>query len=57
LGVPDYKLPEGFTPERRTVRPEPGLAVFFPSYVFHSTLPYEGEGERLGIAFDVYPEG
>jgi Flp pilus assembly protein TadD len=56
LGVPDYPLPVGFAPERRGIFPAPGLAAFFPSYVFHSTRPYESEGERLGIAFDVYPE-
>jgi tetratricopeptide (TPR) repeat protein len=55
-GVPDYPLPAGFVPERQAFYPEPGLALFFPSYVYHATLPYEGEGERLGVAFDVYPE-
>ena len=57
FGRPDCKLPEGFKPPTSAVRPEPGLAVFFPSYLFHGTIPFKGEDERIGIAFDVYPEG
>ncbi len=57
FGRPDCKLPVGFEPPTSAVRPEPGLAVFFPSYLFHGTIPFKGEEERVGIAFDVYPEG
>ena len=56
FGRPDCKLPEGFEPPLRAVMPEPGLAVFFPSYLFHGTIPFRGDEERIGIAFDVYPE-
>lgn len=56
FGRPDCKLPEGFEPPVSAVMPEPGLAVFFPSYLFHGTIPFRGEEERVGIAFDVYPE-
>jgi uncharacterized protein (TIGR02466 family) len=43
-------------PERLLrVRPEPGLMLFFPSYLFHRTLPYRGEGERISISFDLGP--
>ena len=34
--------------------PEPGLALLFPSYFFHGTIPFSGRQERIGIAFDVY---
>ena len=38
-----------------TVRqPKSGMALMFPSYFFHGTIPFEGDGERIGIAFDVY---
>jgi hypothetical protein len=29
--------------------------LFFPSYLFHRTLPYRGEGERISISFDLGP--
>jgi len=57
FGRPDCKLREGFEPPLSAVKPEPGLAAFFPSYLFHGTIPFEGDEERVGIAFDVYPTG
>lgn len=42
-------------PPRRIVRPEPGRLVLFPSYLWHETLPFPGEGTRLTAAFDVVP--
>lgn len=38
------------------VKPEPGLLVLFPSYMWHGTVPFDGEEERLTIAFDLVPE-
>jgi hypothetical protein len=35
------------------VRPEPGRLVMFPSYMWHGTIPFTGDGHRLSIAFDV----
>lgn len=55
FGKPDYVLPDGFVPQMTAVRPEEGVAVFFPSYFFHGTIPFTGSEERIGIAFDVYP--
>ena len=40
-------------PPRRIVRPEPGRLVLFPSYLWHGTLPFPGDGTRLTAAFDV----
>lgn len=39
------------------VKPEPGLLVLFPSYLWHGTVPFAGEqdAERITIAFDVLP--
>ncbi|MFM5895768.1 MAG: putative 2OG-Fe(II) oxygenase [Novosphingobium sp.] len=36
----------------RTVAPEPGRLVVFPSTMWHATVPFEA-GERLVIAFDI----
>ena len=37
------------------VRPEPGRLVLFPSYMWHGTVPFTGDDERLSIAFDIVP--
>lgn len=46
-GVPDAAL--------RWVEPEEGLLLLFPSYLFHRTLPFRGEGERISLSFDLEP--
>jgi uncharacterized protein (TIGR02466 family) len=42
-------------PPVRSVRPEAGLMVLFPSYFYHHTVPFEAEGTRISIAFDLMP--
>jgi tetratricopeptide (TPR) repeat protein len=37
------------------VRPETGLLVLFPSYMWHGTVPFEGPDSRLTVAFDLVP--
>ena len=56
FGRPDHDVPEGSTFRYVSLPPRAGTALLFPSYVFHGTLPFEGPGERIGIAFDAYPE-
>jgi len=56
FGRPDYVMPDGFEPNVTAVKPEEGAALFFPSYYFHGTIPFTGSEERIGIAFDVYPQ-
>ena len=43
--------PNPFEREYRIV-PEPGLLVLFPSTVWHSVEPFEGEDERITIPFN-----
>ncbi len=38
------------------VRPQPGQLVLFPSYVWHSTVPFSSDQPRLSIAFDIVPD-
>lgn len=52
---PDYH--GSAPPETRRIRPEPGLMVLFPSYIFHRTIPFESDQTRVSIAFDVVPDG
>ena len=35
------------------IQPEPGLFVFFPSWMPHSVRPYMGAGTRISIAFNL----
>lgn len=33
--------------------PQAGQVVLFPSYMYHRTVPFEGAGQRISIAFDI----
>jgi predicted Zn-dependent protease len=35
------------------IRPEPGMLVLFPSYMWHGTAPFSSDGTRLTCAFDL----
>ena len=39
----------------RTIRPEVGKLVLFPSYMYHGTVPFAEDACRTTIAFDVVP--
>lgn len=39
----------------RRVKPEEGMLVLFPSYMYHGTVPFEAPQRRLTVAFDVVP--
>jgi len=38
------------------LRPRPGRLNLFPSYLWHRTLPYQEDQERICIAFDIRPK-
>ena len=40
---------------KKIVLTEKGKVVFFPSSVFHRTIPFKSNEERICIAFDVKP--
>lgn len=50
---PPPELPP--VPESAIDRFEPrvGRLYLFPSYLYHRTLPFDGEGERISISFDL----
>jgi uncharacterized protein (TIGR02466 family) len=39
--------------QRVIFRPEAGMMVVFPSWLYHFVNPYFGDGERISIAFNV----
>jgi len=40
---------------RRWIQPGVGRLVLFPSYMWHGTVPFESNGPRTTVAFDVEP--
>ena len=41
--------------EKKVILPNVGDVIFFPSSVFHRTIPFNSKEERICIAFDVKP--
>jgi len=42
--------------EKKVILPNAGDVIFFPSSVFHRTIPFSSNEERICIAFDVKPK-
>ncbi len=40
-------------PEVHFIQPKEGMMVLFPSYFYHSTIPFETDETRISIAFDL----
>jgi hypothetical protein len=40
---------------KKIIKPNEGDVIFFPSSVFHRTIPFESDEERICIAFDLKP--
>lgn len=40
-------------PAERYIRPEPGLVIFFPSYMWHGVEPFESDTPRVTAPFDL----
>lgn len=55
FGAPPAELGLNLPP-RRTIRPEVGELVLFPSSMWHGTMPFDDTAERLTVAFDAVPE-
>lgn len=54
FGEPGVTMSPVLAPER-SIRPEPGMVVLFPSYMWHGVAPYAGPGVRMTFAFDLEP--
>lgn len=54
FGQPPSIYGTNHTP-RKLVKPQEGLLVLFPSYMWHGTMPFVGDQYRLTAAFDVIP--
>lgn len=54
FGEPNFKTVPPQPPISQ-IEPTPGQLVIFPSYFWHGTRAFTGDGERLTIAFDLSP--
>jgi uncharacterized protein (TIGR02466 family) len=54
FGAPEEKLGLDLPPIR-TIKPEVGSLVLFPSYMWHGTIPFSSEQPRITVAFDIVP--
>ena len=54
LGQPAFKTEPPLAAEH-FVKPEAGLLVLFPAYMWHGVEPFESDQPRLSVAFDVVP--
>jgi Flp pilus assembly protein TadD len=54
FGEPGTRVTPALQPEH-FVKPQPGMLVLFPSYMWHGTVPFEGEQPRLTMAMDIVP--
>jgi uncharacterized protein (TIGR02466 family) len=52
---PGYGIPDSGRATFRALRPQVGMVVLFPSYVWHRTIPFVGGDERISVAFDLHP--
>ena len=48
----DYPIVNDDFP-KKVIKPKEGDVIFFPSSVFHRTIPFESDEERICIAFDL----
>lgn len=55
FGGRDHLLPLEAPPRTRTVMPEEGLLLLFPSFYYHRTVPTRTDEERICVAFDMVP--
>ena len=55
FGRPTREVPVSREPQLRHLRPEAGMLVMFPSYLFHRTLPFHGSQNRISVSFDLEP--
>lgn len=54
LGRPGVATLPALPPDYH-VRPEEGVLVLFPAYVWHGVEPFQSESARLSVAFDALP--
>lgn len=54
LDAANARMSGAYAPNIRHLRLEAGQLVLFPSWVLHDVKPFEGEGERITVAFNCW---
>ncbi len=52
----ESSLPLPSVGPEKFIQPKPGRLVLFPSYMWHGTVPFQGQETRLTLPFDVVPD-
>jgi tetratricopeptide (TPR) repeat protein len=55
VGRPPARYLRRGRPEIRYFEPRPGTMILFPSYFYHSTVPFAVSQTRISVAFDATP--
>jgi hypothetical protein len=55
FGEPDRNFPRKLEARVLHLQPREGSLVLFPSYFFHHTIPFNAQGTRISVAFDLVP--
>jgi Flp pilus assembly protein TadD len=56
IGRPPPRFHHAGRPEARFIEPREGMMLLFPSYFYHSTVPFDRAETRISVAFDACPE-
>jgi len=56
FGRPPERFSGHALPAVKRFAPAEGRLLLFPSWFWHQTLPFQANGERISIAFDVMPQ-
>ena len=52
---PEAEFPDVKPMPVDAIRPEEGLLIVFPAWLYHRTVPYAGAARRISVAFDLVP--
>ncbi|MGI9512839.1 MAG: 2OG-Fe(II) oxygenase family protein [Anderseniella sp.] len=55
MGRPPEELPFKAAFPVETVKPQEGLMLLFPAFMYHGTVPFKSKQKRICVAFDVIP--
>ena len=56
FGQPPERFFGNARPAVKRYQPVAGRLLLFPSWFWHQTVPFQCDGERISIAFDVMPK-
>lgn len=54
IDMGNYSMQGVYASDVKSFRLEPGQLILFPSWVLHDVKPFEGDGERITVAFNCW---